>query len=276
MSKFQGSIVLLACALAAMFGGSAAAPNHASASCAELVVWHDMVYTPVVDRSLLPVTRGGRLPDALQPDCEDTGGSLKPPTRLTAAAVKDVSPRIAVWVAGKPMTAVGSLPWVAGSPLARQVRAYDATTGCTLGPHVTIDGAARPGPGGLWITVAHSSRPVPTFDGRIPLELDAHTRVLGLAQDGVPYVGWGQRMHVAARECTTPGARGPNIVVRRITPTGPLAAEATAEQVLGPGWRGGTGLAAKLERGGGWMVFVVFGAAAAAALAWRFRRRLLP
>ena len=82
-------------------------------------------------------------------------------------------------------------------------------------------------------------------------------------------------MRVDERFCKVPGSIGNKIVARRIAPAGPIVPETTAEDVLGPAWRGRPDDAIVAAHGYGWEAggaLVLVGAIGAVLVA---RRRSL-
>ena len=234
----------LAAAVAMAAGGLTPAP--AFAACANLVVWHDTAYSEEWTTAHGPhAAATARLHGVVLPGCNDTGGPTPAPTRVEARRIAGVPPPVAFLADQKIFVAAGYFPQLPGFPLVRTgAPAADATRTCTLGPALVVTGSARPGTGRLTLGHVRSSLPERLFDHMlINLEVDAHTRITGLSRNGLPYIGTGQRVRIAARRC------GGSVIARTITPAGPIVPASTAEDILGPGWRGGGGVLHRL--GGG-------------------------
>ncbi len=139
------------------------------------------------------------------------------------------------------MVAAGYFPQLPAFPLVPPGAPFDATRTCRLGPALVLTGRALPGTGMLNLGHVRSSLPERLFDHMlINLEVDAHTRITGLARNGLPYIGTGQRVRIAARRC------GGSVVARTIAPAGPIVRASTAEDILGADWRGGGGVVNQL------------------------------
>ena len=234
------SALLLAAAAA-----TAARPRTAHAQCVAMVVWHDRAYTDYWSRPTAPPARPGpRLQGAVEPGCNDTGGSAPAPTPVGARAIAGVSPEVAILSRRLVMVGAGYFPQVPGFPLARPgAPVQDETRICRLGGPVSITGTAEPSVGKLVLHHAHATARIRAFGGTFfDLEVDGHTRLPGLARAGIPYIGMGQRVRVDGRFCQVPGAEGRLVIARTIVPAGPIVPPSTAEDVLGPHWRGESGL----------------------------------
>jgi hypothetical protein len=229
----------LAAAVVTAAGGIMPAP--ALASCAYFTVWHDTAYSQYWSAAAAPqVKQGAALRGAVAPGCNDTGGATPAPTPVGARAIVGVSPAVAIRSQGLVLFASGYFPQLPGFPLVPRVAPVGTST-CRPGPALTLTGRALPGVGGMVLADVRSSRPVPLSDHLlIDLEVDAHTRITGLARNGLPYVGTGQRVRIAARRC------GGSVVARAITPAGPIVRASTAEDILGADWRGGGGIVDQL------------------------------
>jgi hypothetical protein len=230
----------LAAAVVTAAGGVTPAP--ALASCASFTVWHDTAYSQYWSAAAGPrLQQGAALRGAVAPGCNDTGGAVPSPAPVGARAIVGVSPAVAIRSQGLLLVASGYFPQLPGFPLVPRAAPYDATRTCRLGPALTLTGRALPGVGRLVLADVRSSRPERLSDHLlINLEVDVHTRITGLARNGLPYVGEGQRVRIAARRC------GGSLVARTITPAGPIVRASTAEDVLGAGWRGGGGVVRRL------------------------------
>jgi hypothetical protein len=208
------------------------------AGCAALVVWHDAAYSQVWTTAHGPhAAAAARLHGAVQPGCNDTGGPTPAATRVDARRIAGVPPAVAIlsdrWI----LAAAGYFPQLPGFPLVPRSAPYDATRTCRLGPALTLTGRALPETGRIVLADVRSSRPERMSDHLlINLEVDAHTRISGLSRNGLPYVGTGQRVRIAARRC------GGSVVARTIAPAGPIVRASTAEDILGADWRGGGGV----------------------------------
>jgi hypothetical protein len=229
----------LAAAVVTAAGGVTPAP--AVASCAAFTVWHDTAYSQYWSAAAGPrVRQGAALRGAVAPGCNDTGGATPAPTRVEARAIVGVPPAVAIRSQGLVMFASGYFPQVPGFPLVPRV-APVGTSRCRPGPVLTLTGRALPGTGRMVLADVGSSRPVPLSDHElIDLEVDAHTRITGLARNGLAYIGTGQRVRIAARRC------GGSVVAGTITPAGPIVRASTAEDILGADWRGGGGVVNQL------------------------------
>jgi hypothetical protein len=160
--------------------------------------------------------RGPPVAGTVEPGCNDTGGAVPAPTRVGARRIAGVSPRVAILVRGQILIAVGYLPDVPGFPLHGPV--VDQTPACRrFGVPLTLTGVARARPAGINVASVHASSPVPLLDGQVTtLLMDQHTRIDGLSRGGVPYIGDGQHVRIAALRC------GWRVVARHIAVNGPI------------------------------------------------------
>jgi hypothetical protein len=230
---------MLALAATVVTAAGGVTPAPAFAGCAELVVWHDTAYSEEWTTAHGPhAAATARLPGVVLPGCNDTGGPTPAPTRVEARRIAGVAPAVALLADQKIFVAAGYFPQLPGFPLVRTgAPVADATRTCTLGPALVLTGSAVPGTGRLNLGHVRSSLPERLFDHMlINLEVDAHTRITGLSRNGLPYIGTGQRVRIAARRC------GGSVIARTITPAGPIVPPSTAEDILGTGWRGGDGV----------------------------------
>ncbi len=240
------ALALLTTAVA--IGWSVAAPAPAAASCAEVVVWHDTAYFPYATSGRQPHPAPGvRLPGAVAPGCNDTGGDPPPPTRVDARAIAGVPPGVALRFGHAILVAPGYFPQVRGFPI-RWRRVDDGTATCQISGALTLAGRAQPTPGVLTLRARRL----------IDLVVDVHTRFAGLERNGLPYVGDGQAVRIEAVRC------GAKIVARRISAAGPHVPETSAEDILGADWRGGPSIVTSTERNHWW---AAGGAAVTVALA---------
>jgi hypothetical protein len=156
-------------------------------------------------------------------------------------AIRAFSPAVAILSQGTVLVAAGYFPQLAGFPLVPRSAPFDATRTCRLGRALTLTGRAVPDTGGINLADVRSSRPVRLFDHElIDLTIDVHTRIAGLALQGLAYIGTGQRVRIDARRC------GGQVLARTIAPAGPIVPPSTAEDILGSGWRGGGGVVHQL------------------------------
>jgi Family of unknown function (DUF6281) len=246
---------LVLATLAAAFAGTAVRPEPAAASCALVVVWHDTAYVAYGPARPAPAA-GARLRGAVEPGCNDTGGDPGPPTPIGVRAIAGVPPQVALMWQKEILVPPGVFPQVRGFPVAWR-RVDDETRSCHVRTGVTLTGPATPAPGGIELAVRRG----------VDVLVDVHTRIEGLVRNGLPYIGVGQRVQVEAVRC------GRKTVARRITRAGRIAAPTTAEDILGPNWRGGSGIATQAR---GWRGLVAAGVVGAAAAVWlivRTRRR---
>ncbi len=109
--------------------------------------------------------------------------------------------------------------------------------------------------------------------GSAQVFVDGHTRIEGLARNGLPYIGEGQLVRVDARFCKVPGSIGTKIAGRRIVAAGPIVAPPTADDVLGPDWRGGPGILSRAIGGHSWAAYAALALLAAVAALLIARRR---
>ena len=245
----------------------AAVPGRAFAGCAVAVVWHDTSYFQYWGRGQAPSADPGlRRHGAVEPGCNDSGGSIPSPSSIGARAIRGVPTAVAILSQGGILIAPGYFPQVAGFPLARPGAPKDETRDCRVGAALTLSGLALPSMGRLNLRDVRSSRPI-RLSGHefIDLVIDGRTQLIGLTRDGIPYVGTGQAIRVEGRLCRVPGSVGPEVIARRIARAGPLVPPSTAEDILGDGWRGG-------GSGVGWAattVVVLAGVALVLARAWR-------
>ena len=229
----------LAAAVVTAAGGVTPAP--AVASCAYFTVWHDTAYSQYWSAAAAPrVNQGAALRRAVAPGCNDTGGATPAPSPVGARAIVGVPPAVAIRSQGMVMVATGYFPQLPGFPLVPRPAPVGTST-CRPGRALVLTGRALPGTGQMVLADVRSSRPVPLSDHElINLEVDAHTRITGLARNGLPYIGTGQRVRIAARRC------GGSVIARTITPAGPIVRASTAEDILGADWRGGGGVVNQL------------------------------
>jgi len=204
------------------------------------------------------VRPGALVPGTVEPGCNDTGGAVPAPTRVGARRIAGVSPDVAILVRGQILIAVGYLPDVHGFPLHGPV--VDQTPACRrFGVPLTLTGVARARLAGINVASVHASSPVPLADHQVTtLLMDQHTRVDGLSRGGVPYIGDGQRVRIAAIRC------GWRVVARHIVADGRIVPGTTVEDVFGQDWRGAPSIETSARRHG-WVTAGV--AAAAVALA---------
>ena len=224
--------------IAAAAGWSIAAPAPAAASCALVVVWHDAAYFEAVPSVLRP-SPGRRLAGAVAPGCNDTGGDPPAPTRVAARAIAGVSPAAALLYGHRILVAIGYFP------RARQ------TAPCRIAGPVTLTTRAHPAPAFLTVGSSSAKQPVDVY-------VDDHTHILGLSRHDLPYIGEGQRVRIDAVRC------GAELLARRIVPAGRIVPETTAEDVLGPDWRGGPSVETSARRHG-WVTAGIAAVTAAVA-----------
>lgn len=262
------AVWILALTAAVSAAAGAAVPDRAFAGCAVAVVWHDTSYFQYWGRGQAPSADAGpRLDGAVEPGCNDTGGSTPSPTSVGARAIRGVPTAVAILSQGGILIAPGYFPQVAGFPLARPgAPVEDATRGCRLGVPLTLSGRALPSMGRLNLRDVRSSRPV-RLSGHelIGLVIDGRTQLTGLVRDGIAYIGTGQVVRITGRFCRVPGSFGPEVIARRIAAAGPIVPPSTAEDILGGGWRGGDG-------GVGWTATILVVLAGVAVLLVRARR----
>jgi hypothetical protein len=228
------ALVVLTLVLAAAAAVAAVRPAPARASCVAVVVWHDTAYFGYPTPGVRP--RPGRpVRGVVEPGCNDTGGGVPSPTPVGARAIAGVPPQVALLSAGGVYVPAGVFPQLPGFPV-RPGRVRDATRTCHVTAHVTASGHVLPGPGVVDLADVRSSRPLQLVDQRLFVVVDGHTRIAGFDRYGVPYIGQGQAVRIAAVRC------GHMIVATRIVPGGPIAPVATAEDVLGADWRGEDGV----------------------------------
>jgi hypothetical protein len=261
-------LTLITALLAALAGAGVAAPS-ANAGCAFVVVWHDRAYLASGGPQDKRPQPGAPVQGALEPGCNDTGGAGERPTPVRATSIDGVTPEMALLVRNTVLVAYGYLPTVP----------TDETRGCNLGGPVRITGRTNVALGFIDVSVKHSTvRLHHLLGGSAQVFLDGGTRIDGLARDGHPYIGTGQRVQVDARFCKVPGSVGTKIVARRIVPAGPIVAPSTAEDILGDDWRGSPGVVSRTTGGHSLAVAIVIilaaGGIGAALVA--HRRRSLP
>jgi hypothetical protein len=250
MRRLWFAVVATLAAASALTGGA----KPAQASCLAVVVWHDTAYFGLDSLEQTPGARqGGPLSGAVVPDCADTGGPPGSPHDTHAAAIRGVSPEVAIVSGGEVFVATGYLPYLPGFPLHH--RGAEAPRTCTAGPPVGIDGTAETGIFGVSVRR--------TTGGLQGLSVDAHTRIVDMHRHGLPFIGAGQHVHAEATRC------GTKLVARRITAAGPIVGQASATRVLGDDW---DGVSTPLIHS---YVFWIAGLLlAAAAGAWALHRRL--
>jgi hypothetical protein len=239
----------------AALAGTAVRPQPAVAQCVLVVVWHDTAYFGYYRAARpLPAARAP-VRGAVEPGCNDTGGDPGPPTPVGARAIAGGRPEVALMWDRAILVPAGVFPQLRGFPVA-PLRVDDETRTCSGTTPVTLTGYATPGLGAIHLAVR----------GGVDVRVDAHTRIEGLVRNGLPYIGQGQPVHVAAVRC------GHTIVARRIVPAGRIVAPATAEDVLGPHWRGGPGLVAR-AMSARWLGVAALTVAVAVVAALWIRRR---
>jgi hypothetical protein len=254
----------LALAATAVF---AARPQAARASCVAVIVWHDTAYFGYSTSGVRPhPPPGPRVRGAVQPACNDTGGGAGSPTSVDARAIRGVPPQVGLVSNGGIYVPAGEFPQLPGFPI-RFRPVDDATRTCRVTAHVTVSGHVLPAAGEVDLADVRSTRPLPLFDQRLSVLVDVHTRIAGLDRNGVPYIGRLQAVRIDALRC------GHMIVATRIVPAGPIAPAATAEDVLGPHWRGGPGLVSDLQDRTLFVAVALTVAGMAAVIAVRRRRR---
>jgi hypothetical protein len=249
------AFALLAAAVLAT-GWSVAVPMPASASCAFVAVRHDRAYFAYWGpHHLSGIRPGGPLSGTLQPGCSDVGGAPSPgPTRVGARRIAGVPAEVALLVQAQALVAVGYLPQARGFPFHGPV--VDELKRCRLGDPLSLTGIARARPGGLNLAHVRATGPVHRFEHQlVDLFVDVHTKISRLSRHGLPYIGDGQRVRIDAVHC------GRKIVARHIVPAGRIAPETSAEDILGPDWRGGPSVESSAHRHGWW----AFGTAAVTA-----------
>ena len=247
-------------AAAAATGWSTAAPVPASASCAFVVVRHDRAYfTYWGPHRPAGIRPGVVLAGTLEPGCSDVGGVPAPvPTRVGARRIAGVPTEVALLVRGQALIAIGYLPQVRGFPLHGPV--VDETRGCRLGAPASLTGVAHAWPAGITFAAASGRRPIDVF-------VDGNTRIGGLSGHGLPYIGDGQRVRIKAVHC------GRKIVARRISANGPIVPATTAEDILGPDWRGGPSIVTSARHNRWWAAGAAAVTAAVAGGVLILRRR---
>jgi hypothetical protein len=204
-------------------GWGVVAPAPASAQCAFVVVRHDRAYFLYGSGRPSEIRPGAVLAETLEPGCSDVGGVPAPaPTPVRARRIAGVPPDVAVLVRGRALVAAGYLPRADRFPL--NGITVDETKGCRPGAPGSLRGFARVWPAGIML--ASGGEPIDVL-------VDVHTDVTGLSRRGLPYIGDGQRVRVDAVHC------GRKIVARRIVANGRIVPATTAEDILGPDWRGG-------------------------------------
>jgi hypothetical protein len=226
--------------LATAAGWGVAAPGPARAGCAFIAVRHDIAYVGSWSRRSDPDIRpGASLRGVIEPGCSDVAGEpADPSTPEHARAIVGVPADVAMLVRGQMMVAIGYQPQAPGFPV--RMPRVDELHGCGPRAAVSLSGVARARSVGINVAQVRASRPVPLADHiLIELLIDSNTRITGLARNGIPYIGDGQRVRIAALLCRRPGADGPIVVARRIAADGPIVAATSAEDFLGAGWRGG-------------------------------------
>jgi hypothetical protein len=228
-------VVLLFAGLA----GGAVRPPSAHAACAYILVWHDRVYSGFGGPNQPPVEPGQPVAGALFPACNDTVGANEHATCAPARRVAGIPPSVVLLSGQETVAAFGYFPQLPGFPVGNGAPPVDETRGCRLGGPVRISGPVALGLGLISVHVRQTTVHLHhLLRGSAQIFVDRHTRFSGLSRNGLPYVGQGQLVRVDARFCKVPGSIGNKIVARRIVPAGPIVPEATAEDVLGPVWRG--------------------------------------
>ena len=213
----------------------AARPQAARASCAPVIVWHDTAYFGYSTSGGRPhPVPGPRVRGAVQPACNDTGGGGSP-TPVSARVIAGVPPQVGLLSSGGIYVPAGEFPQLPGFPI-RFEPADDETRTCRVTAHVMVSGHVLPAPGEVDLADVRSTRPLRLFDHRLSVLVDFHTRIAGLDRNGVPYIGRLQAVRIDALRC------GHMIVATRVVPAGPITPVASAEDVLGPHWRGGPSL----------------------------------
>ena len=144
------------------------------------------------------VKAGASLPGGYLPGCDDavavdpaTGARLTPapaPTPVELHRIPGVPTRVAVAYDGRAALAPGWLPQVAGHPLHKLFRTAKPAS-CGSAWHLRGKVQAPPLPGA---PVSIAARSVTLVDG---------TRVVGLARDGLPYLGAGDAVDATVRSC---------------------------------------------------------------------------
>jgi hypothetical protein len=244
----------------------AARPQAARASCAAVIVWHDTAYFGYSTSGARPHSAPGpRVRGTVQPACNDTGGGAGSPTPVNARAFAGVPPQVALLWNGGIYVPAGEFPQLSGFPI-RFGLVDDETRTCRVTAHVTVSGHVLPAPGEVDLADVRSTRPLRLFDHRLSVLVDVHTRIAGLDRNGVPYIGRLQAVRIDALRC------GHMIVATRVVPAGPIALAATAEDVLGPHWRGGPGLVSDLHDRTLLMAVALTAVGMAAVIAVRRRR----
>jgi len=267
-------IALLVAVLAGLAGSGLAAPP-AHASCIFVVVWHDRVYFAVNTPETLPHP-GAPVRGALEPDCNDTGGPARPPTPIAARRIVGVPASLALLARDTVLVPSGYFPQVA-NVLTGATLPTNETRGCTLGGPVRITGPARTAFGFISVRVDSSTVHLHhLLRGSAQVYLDGHTRIDGLVRNGQPYIGEGQLVRVDALFCKVPGSIGTKIVGRRIVPAGPIVAPPTADDILGPYWRGGPDIVSRATRGHRWAAYAALALLALVAGLLVVRRRSRP
>jgi len=264
-------IAIVTAVLAALAGGGLAAPP-AHASCIFVIVWHGRAYfaagTPET-----PPHPGAPVRGAVEPDCADTGGPARPPTPIAARRISGVPPSLALLARDTVLIPSGYFPEVTNFLTGASLPS-DKTRGCRLGGPVRITGKAQAAFGFLNVHVGDSTvRLHHLLRGAAHVEIDGHTRIQGLVRNGQPFIGDGQVVRVDARFCKVHGAIGTMIVARRIVPAGPIVAPPTADEVLGPYWRGGPGILSRATGGHSWPAYAALALLAAVAALLIVRRR---
>jgi hypothetical protein len=166
----------------------AAVPGRAFAGCAVAVVWHDTSYFQYWGRGQAPSADPGlRLHGAVEPGCNDSGGSIPSPSSIGARAIRGVPTAVAILSQGGILIAPGYFPQVAGFPLARPGAPKDETRDCRVGAALTLSGLALPSMGRLNLRDVRSSRPI-RLSGHefIDLVIDGRTQLIGSPATGSP------------------------------------------------------------------------------------------
>jgi hypothetical protein len=161
------------------------------------------------------------------------------PSPVGARAIAGVPPQLALLSTGGVHVPTGVFPQLPGFPI-RSGPVDDETQTCHVTANVRASGHVLPGSGEVDLADVRSSRPLQLVDHRLLVLVDVHTRIAGLDRYGVPYIGRRQAVRIDAVRC------GHMIVATRIVPGGPITPVATAEDVLGPHWRGGGGIVHQL------------------------------
>lgn len=195
----------------------------ASASCARLLFWDGVRYDGTGRNFAKQVRFGGQVGEALNPPCNDTGGSSEPGCEgevgeaVPVFRLAGIDPEVAVgarhyerevYLAAGYFTELPDHPLhiaIFKSPWLPNERA-----GWRCGPPILdLPGAVvNQTPGAGWVfQVRFEGDRVRREVGRTALFVDARTRIDGFDRNGLPYIEEGDRLRATVRECTASGGR---------------------------------------------------------------------